>query len=59
MKRVLCSDCGRTKEPCRPVVRLVSGTILFVCHACWKRYDYDRYMYAELSAADRAALRGY
>jgi len=36
MRKVPCTDCGRKREAERPVVRLVDGTILFVCRQCWK-----------------------
>jgi len=39
-----------------PLVRLVDGTIEFVCRQCWLRLGYDDYM-QEITDADRQALR--
>ncbi len=74
MRYVLCTDCGRKREPYRPIVRLVDGTVLFTCRQCWRDCGYmggltitpagdtvrtPSYLYEELSDDDRAALRRY
>ena len=61
MKKVRCCECERMREPHRPVTKLVDGTILFICHACWKdRYSYDRgswYLWVPMLDTDRDVLR--
>lgn len=35
-----CSECEREMQRCREVTQGV-----WVCRKCWKKLDYDKYMY--------------
>lgn len=39
-----CSECGRTRERCRPSVRHVGGAVDLVCPQCWRGLQYGEFM---------------
>lgn len=71
--KVDCCECGRDREPYRPIARLVDGTVTFICRQCWKALEYagrvtdpgngplacTPYMFQELSADDLTAMRKF
>ena len=56
MKKVVCGECGRKREPYRPVHREAQGHVTFVCRQCWNQREYAVFMH-EFDEIDRRAFR--
>lgn len=56
MRKVRCDDCGRRREPHRPVKRNADSSVAFVCRQCWRDREYGTFL-RDAAEADAAALR--
>jgi hypothetical protein len=53
---ITCVDCGKQRDPFRPIVKLMSGRVLFACKKCWVTSDYREFMYPALTLDDQQSL---
>jgi len=44
-----CGECDREMERCRIVSQEPDGSFLYVCRQCWKKFDYDKYLYEHMN----------
>lgn len=55
--KVACVECGRPRDPWRPVLRRVGGAVAFACRQCWRTYEYAEFFWVDMTDEDLAALR--
>ena len=46
-KLKICCECLKERERCKPVSVDAEGDITYCCPACYKLYDYERFMYED------------
>ena len=44
-KTAICYECDRERNRCKAASVDEEGNVVWVCPACWREFDYDRYLY--------------